>query len=407
MPNIRTFDSLKNPVYRLYYGGILGQMAAMNMQMVARSYLTYDITASAAILGALALAHAVPMTLLSLFGGVIADRMPKKYVLLIGLVGSTIVALGMALSLTFDYLSAERVSSWWILVASSVLQGVVMALMMPSRQAILPEIVGEEQLMNAVSLSTMGMSALRLFAPGIAGFLIDAYGFAAVYYTVAGAYVLSIVFITFLPRTSKITVRSRDAVDNIKEGFKYLRGQTSIMIILVIMLVTTVLAMPFQQLMPIFTEDILDVGASGLGILMSVSGAGAILVSLVLASLPNKRRGLMMLCGGIILGFALIGFSFSSSWPLSLSLIVIVGMGQNGQMALSNTLIQYYVQPEYRGRVMSILMMQFGLMSFSTFVAGALAEAVGIQWAVGGFAIGLAVMSIMALLFLHRVRNLD
>jgi MFS family permease len=279
--------------------------------------------------------------------------------------------------------------------------------MMPSRQAILPEIVGEEQLMNAVSLSTMGMNALRLFAPGIAGFLIDAVGFEAVYYTTGGMYILSIVFIIFLPLTSTIAIRGSDTFTNIKEGFKYLRGETSILLILVIMLVSTVLAMPFQQLMPIFTEDILDVGASGLGILMSVSGAGAILVSLVLASLPNKRRGLMMLVAGIILGLALIGFSFSSSWSLSLALIVIVGMGQNGQMALSNTLIQYYVTPEYRGRVMSILMMQFGLMSLSTFLAGALAEVFGIQWAVGSFAIGLAVMSVMALLFLRRVRDMD
>jgi len=240
-----------------------------------------------------------------------------------------------------------------------------------------------------------------------AGFLIDAVGFEAVYYTTGGMYILSIVFIIFLPLTSTIAIRGSDTFTNIKEGFKYLRGETSILLILVIMLVSTVLAMPFQQLMPIFTEDILDVGASGLGILMSVSGAGAILVSLVLASLPNKRRGLMMLVAGIILGLALIGFSFSSSWSLSLALIVIVGMGQNGQMALSNTLIQYYVTPEYRGRVMSILMMQFGLMSLSTFLAGALAEVFGIQWAVGSFAIGLAVMSVMALLFLRRVRDMD
>jgi len=405
--NLRTFSSFKNPVYVLYYGGMLGQMVGMNMQMLARSLLIYRLTDSAFILGAMSLAFAVPMVGLSLFGGVIADRVQKKYVLLVGQAASAAVSIGVGITLTLGYLSAENTGSWWILVASSVFQGIIMALMMPSRQAILPEIVGEEQLMNAVSLSTMGMNALRLFAPGIAGFLIDAVGFEAVYYTTGGMYILSIVFIIFLPLTSTIAIRGSDTFTNIKEGFKYLRGETSILLILVIMLVSTVLAMPFQQLMPIFTEDILDVGASGLGILMSVSGAGAILVSLVLASLPNKRRGLMMLVAGIILGLALIGFSFSSSWSLSLALIVIVGMGQNGQMALSNTLIQYYVTPEYRGRVMSILMMQFGLMSLSTFLAGALAEVFGIQWAVGSFAIGLAVMSVMALLFLRRVRDMD
>ena len=405
--NLRTFSSFKNPVYALYYGGMLGQMVGMNMQMLARSLLIYRLTDSAFILGAMSLAFAIPMVGLSLFGGVIADRVQKKYVLLVGQAASALVSAAVGLTLTLGYLSAENASSWWILVASSVFHGIIMSLMMPSRQAILPEIVGEEQLMNAISLSTVGMNALRPIASMVAGFLIEGVGFEAVYYTVAGMYVLSIVFIIFLPRTSTIAVRSSDAFDNIKEGFKYLRSESTIMLVLAIMLVSTVLAMPFQQLMPIFSEDILKVGASGLGILMGVSGAGAILVSLVLASLPNKKRGFMMLVAGIILGLALIGFSFSSLWPLSLVLIAIVGVGQNAQMALSNTLIQYYVKPEYRGRVMSILLMQFGLMAFSTFLAGALSEVWGVQWAVGGFAVGLAIMSVVALLFLRRVRDLD
>ena len=405
--NLRTFSSFKNPVYRLFYGGMLGQMVGMNMEMMARSLLIYRLTGSAFILGAMSLAFAIPMVSLSLFGGVIADRVQKKYVLLIGQAASAVVAVGVGLTLTLGYLSAENTGSWWILAVSSVLQGTIMALMMPSRQAILPEIVGEEQLMNAISLSTMGMNTLRMFAPALAGFLIDAIGFEAVYYTNAGMYLLSIVFVAFLPLTSRITIRSSSALTNIKEGLNYLRHETTLLIVLVFMLLSTVLAMPFMQLMPIFSEDILGVGASGLGWLMSVSGAGAILVSLVLASLPNKKRGLMMLVGGVILGMALVGFSFSNSWSLSLGLIAIVGIGQNGQMALSNTLIQYYVDPEYRGRVMSILLMQFGLMSFSTFLAGALAEVVGVQWAVGSFAIGLAFISILALSFLRRIRNLD
>lgn len=405
--NLRTFSSFKNPVYRLYYGGMLGQMVGMNMQMMARSLLIYRLTNSALILGAMSLAFAIPMVSLSLFGGVIADRVQKKYVLLFGQAASAIVSVGVGLTLTLGYLSVENTGSWWILAVSSLLQGTIMALMMPSRQAILPEIVGEEQLMNAVSLSSMGMNVLRLFAPLIAGFLIDAIGFDSVYYTTAGAYILSIIFVSFLPLTSTITIRSSSAWVNIKEGLNYIRGETTLLFILGFMLLSTVLAMPFMQLMPIFTEDILKVSASMLGILMGISGVGAITISLVLASLPNKKRGFMLLVAGIVLGLALVGFSFSTSLYLSMGMIAIVGLGQNGQMALSNTLIQYYVNPEYRGRVMSILLMQFGLMAFSTFLAGALAEAVGVQWALGGFAIGLVFMSILALSFLRRVRKLD
>ena len=136
----RTFSSLKNPAFRLYYGAMLGQRASMNMQLVARSLLIYRLTGSAAILGAVFMANALPLLSLSLFGGVIADRVHKKYVLLIGQASSAAVALGIALSLSLGYLSHENPGSWWILIFASLLQGTIMGLMIPSRQAIIPEL---------------------------------------------------------------------------------------------------------------------------------------------------------------------------------------------------------------------------------------------------------------------------
>jgi MFS family permease len=165
--------------------------------------------------------------------------------------------------------------------------------------------------------------------------------------------------------------------------------------------------MPYILLMPIFADDILKVGATGMGVLLSVSGIGAIAGSLTLASLPNKKRGTMLLVSSLILGLALVGFSLSSSWYLSLALIVFVGLGQTGRMTLGNTLLQYYTEDEYRGRVMSVYLMEFGLMSFGVFAAGLIAEAMGVQWAVGGFAIVLVFLSILALAFVPRLRKLD
>ena len=404
--NLRTFSSLKNPVYRLYYGALLSQMAAMNMQMIARSLLIYRITGSAAILGSMAVANAVPMLFLSLFGGVIADRVQKKYVVLIGHLSSAAVSLGIAIALTMGYLSVEHSGSWWVLIAASAFQGAIMGLIMPSREAIIREIVNAEQLLNAVSLNTMGMNAMRLFSPALTGILIDALGFQAVYYTMTGLYLIAVVFMIFLPRTSR-TSTGGSTIDGIKEGFRYIRHQTTILFVLGFLLLGIVLSMPYTLLMPIFCDDILKVGATGMGILMSVSGIGAVVGSLTLASLPNKKRGFMMLGSSLLLSFALVGFSFSNSWNISLALIVFVGLGQAGQMTLAGTLIQYYVDPEYLGRVMSILMMQFGLISFGTFAAGLLAEAVGVQWAVGGFAMGLTFLSILALTFISHIRNLE
>ena len=405
--NLRTFLAFKNPVYRLYYGGMLGQMASMNMQMVARSYLIYRITGSATVLGAMNLANAIPMLCLSLFGGAIADQVQKKYVLLAGQAVSAVLSLGVALALTFDYLSAENTGSWWVLIVTALFQGAVMGLMMPSRQAIISEIVGEQQLMNAISLNTMGMNTLQIIAPAVTGFLIDAAGFEAAYYSMTGMYLVSVTFFYFMPLTSRMTIRGGGALSNIKGGIKYLRGESIILMVLLISLFMVLLSMPYSMLMPVFAEDILKVGASGMGILMSVSGVGAIVGSITLASLPNRKRGVMLLGSGILLGLALTGFSFSKSWPLSLGMIVFVGLGQTGRMTLSNTLVQYYVNSEYLGRVMSIFMMQFGLTSFGTFLAGVLSDAIGAERALGGFAIALIVFSLVAIIFFKRIRQLE
>jgi len=407
LKNLRTFSSFKNPVFRLFYGGLLGQIGAMNMQFIAGSLLLYRLTGSAAILGVMFLANALPMLTLSLIGGVIADRVPKKYVVLIGQAGSALISLTIALALTLGYLSSEIAGSWWILVVSGVLQGTIMGLMMPSRQAILPEIVGEEELMNAVSLTMMGMNILQIFAPAIAGFLVDAFDFKAVYYTMTGLYIAAVVFFIFMPRTGTKSVLGGSALNDIKEGLKYIRKETNILLVLGFSLLAVILSMPYAMLLPVFADDVLKVGASGLGMMMSVIGTGAIFSSITLASLPNKNRGVMLLTSGVLLGLALTAFSFSNSWPLSLSILVFVGIGQTMRMTLSNTLVQYYVDSIYRGRVMSLYMMQFGLASFSTFGAGLIAEAVGVQWAVGGFAMVLVAMSILALIFLLRIRKLD
>lgn len=405
--NLRTFNSFKNPIFRLYYGGMLGQMAAMNMQMIAGSLLLKRLTESPAIVGWMSLANAIPMVSMSFFGGVIADRVEKKFVMLFGQVAFAIISLAIALALTFGYLSPEREGSWWILVVSSVLQGATMGLAMPARQAIINDIVNEEELMNAISLNFMGMNALQLFAPALAGFMVAAFDFKAVYYMMTGLYIMAIVFFTLMPRIGiRASGRAR-ALTDIKAGLQYVWQEKTIFTILALSFIAVVLSMPYGMLMPFFADDVLKVGARGMGVLMSVSGAGAMVASITLASLPNRRRGLMMLGGGILLGVSLTAFAFSTLWPLSLALIVCVGIGGTVRMTLTNTLVQYYVEDEYRGRVMSLFMMQFGLSSFGTVIAGLVAEAFGVQWSVGGFAMALIVISILAVFLLPNLRRLD
>ena len=406
--NLRTFSSLKNPVFRLYYAAMLGQMAAMNMQMFARLFLVYQVSGqSIIILGVMGLANAVPMLFLSLFGGVIADRAQKKYVLLVGQAASAVVSLAVALTLTLGYLSAEHPGSWLILVVAALLQGTIMGLMMPSRQAIIPEIVGEEQLMNAVALNMFGMNVFRILGPGLAGLMVGWFDYASVYYVMTGMYLIAVFFVMLMPRTGTISLRGRGALADVMDGVRYVWHETTLLLILLITLITVLLSMPYMMLMPAIANDVLSIDEGRAGFLLSVSGIGAIIGSLILASLPNKRRGLIMLLSGLMLGIALVAFSFSPWYYVSMLVMIFLGMGQTGRMTLGNTLLQYYTKDAYRGRVMSLYMMEFGLTSFGVFFAAVLGEAIGVQWAVGGMAIALVVVSILLLAFIPRIRKLD
>lgn len=404
----KTFDSFRNPAYRLFYGGLVGQWFSMNAQIVARSLLIYRISGSGVLLGVVAIANAVPAVIFSPLGGAMADRMQKRNILLYTQLGSAVISLSITLSLITGYLSPQRPDSWWILIVSALFQGVVMGFMMPARQAIVPEIVSKEQVMNATSLTNMGMNVFQLIAPALAGFLIDAFNFAFVYFLSTCFIIFGTVCIAIMPRTRVMTnVRFGNTLSVIREGVQFIRHNNIILLVVIVSLLGMALGFPFRQLMPMFTEDILNVGATGMGILLGVSGIGAIVTSLILASLPNRKRGMMLLLSIMVLGLALIGFAFSRWWLLSLIIVLFVGLGLTAQRTLGSTLIQYYVDIEYRGRVMSFFMMGIGLASLGTFFGGLIAEIIGIQWSIGGLAIILTLITVIIYVFIPQLRNLD
>ena len=404
---LRAFESLRNPVYRFYYVSMVCQWSAINMDMVARSLLLYRLTGSGAILGGMALANAIPTILLSLLGGAIADRVQKKYVLLVGQSTAVIVSLGIAVALSTGYLSTEHSGSWWVLIACSALQGGIVGIVMPSRQAIIPEIVSEQQVMNAVSLNILGQNTFRLLAPAVTGVLIDTVDFDVVYYIMTGIYFLGTILVVFMPTTSTINLRRSSTLTDVLEGVRYIRQQTTILLIIILTLTGIILTMPFMQLLPMFTEDILKVSATNMGLLLTISGLGAILASLALAYLPKKKQGLILLVSSLIVSLALVFFSFSHWWHLSLVLIFFIGVGMSGHQTASISLVQYYTEAKYRGRMMSFLMMGLGFAGLGSFFAGILAQAVGVQWSVGGLAMLFVLISILIFTLTPRLRKLD
>ena len=282
-----------------------------------------------------------------------------------------------------------------------------MGLMMPSRQAIISEIVEDEDVLNAVSLNTMGMNVFRILAPAATGFLINAFDFSVVYYISTAMYGMAGFCMFLMPKTAQKFSEGSSALADIVDGLRYIRQRKTMLLVLVATLFVMICGLPFMHLMPMVTEDILDVGEVGLGILFSVSGIGAIVGSLILASAPSRKRGIIMLVSGIIMGLALMGFAFSTWWLVSVFVVIFVGLGQTGHRASGNSLAQNYTEPEYRGRVMSFMMMGLGFSSLGTFVAGVLAEAIGIEWAIGGLALLLVASSVSLLVFTPRLRELE
>jgi MFS family permease len=404
--SVRTFESLKVRDYRFYFSSNFFQMACMNMQMLASGWFMYTLTGSSALLGLTMLANAIPQLVLSPFGGTIADRLPKKATILVGLVASLALALWIAVSISLD------VITWHYLVISSLIQGGIMALIMPARQSFITEVVGRENLMNAVALNAATMNVTQLSAPALAGFIVAWADISGVYYLMAGLY--GVAFLSLLPirpvsrANNGMPARGRRSVlGDIKDGLVYVRNNTTLTSILLLTFFTVVFSMPFRLLLPVFTEDVLMVGPDKLGLLISVSGIGALAGSLAIASFASKRRGMLFLHTGLVTGLTILAFSVTTSYSVALVIMVIAGLAQSGRMALSNTLLQSYTEDAYLGRVMSLFMMQWGVTSLGTFGVSVLAEFIGIQPAVAMTGVLLVATSLYYYVFSPRVRSLE
>ena len=391
----------------MYFLGLIGIWGSFSMNQVAQTYLMYEITGSTAMLGVITLASTAPILTLSLFGGAVADRFPKKLLIMVSHAGFIVIFLGYAVADITGYLSQAHPESWWVLLTGGLLMGVIIALSMPARGAIIPEIVDRERLMNAVSLNVMGMSFFQMTIPVIAGYIIADFGYGAIFFIMAGINATAIFFNSLLPRIPTRPVVNKNVMIDIKEGFKYVLTNRTILLVLILFISSVLLVNPLQMLMPVFAKDILNVGVEGQGTLMSLMGLGSIVVSFLLASFPSRRRGLTLLISNICMGAAMVSFAFSTLWPLSMIMMVLIGMGRIGADACGNTLIQSYTDPAILGRVNSIVMLSFGLGGSGSLIVGVLAEAIGAPWALGLFAIILIISSLIAIVFLPSVRKLN
>ncbi len=398
----KTFYSLRFREFRFLWLGMVFLMMGMQMQMIVRGYLTYELTSSPFILGLVNAGFAIPMLSLALFGGAVADRMERKRVIQIGQCMAVVLALFVGISIVTDTIT------WIHLLFVSMVQGAQFSFLMPARQALVPQLVGRDNLTNAMSLDAAAMSITTLIAPAVGGVLYTVIGPEGVYFLVAGMGVLAVVF------TSMVSARGGSAnrpsvpmASDIAQGLRYVVNSPIVLVLLVMGLATALLAMPFRFLMPVFVVDVYNRGPESLGLLVTIMGLGSLVGALFIATLGKKNRGLLLLAGSFISAIALMLVAAIPIYYAAAGLMVLMGLGDAGRRTLNQALIMEEVDDEYRGRVMSVFMMNFGLMPLGVLPAGALAERFGGQFAIMLLGVLLLLTTAAVLLTQRRLRELN
>src|SRR5579875_442303 len=378
-----TFRALQHRNFQLFFGGQLISLIGTWMDTVAEAWLVYRLTGSSLLLGTVAFAGQIPVFLLSPLGGMVADRWKRRSVVIATQTLSMIIA-GCLAALTLS-----GIVKVWEVVMLAAFMGMVNAFDIPARQAFLVDMVGREDLMNAIALNSSMFNGARVIGPAVAGILVAGIGEGWCFFANSVSYIPVITGLLLMKIPYReIEHRGESALEHIAEGFRFVHRTMPIYSLLLLLGLVSLVAMPYSVLMPVFAARILHGNARTLGILMGATGIGALIGALLLASktgLKGLGSWVAFSCAGF--GAALILFSFSQWYLASIAFLVPVGFFMMVQMASSNTLIQAMVPDRLRGRTMAVYSMMFmGMAPLGSLLAGVLAEHIGAQWtvAIGG-----------------------
>jgi len=401
MYKVSTFESLRYRNFRLFWCGQLISLIGSWIQNVAQGWLVLELTNSPFLLGLVNSIGSLPVLFLSMFAGVIADRVRKRNLIIVTQTALTILAFALGI-LT----STGLVKIWHVLIIV-FLVGVVNAFDMPARQSFVIELVGRETLMNAIALNSSIFNAARTIGPAIAGIIVSSLGVAGCFYINAISFIPVIIGLSLI--NGEFRVKREDSstslIEDLKLGLKYLRSNQNVFVIILMVAINSIFGMPYTVFMPVFARDIFKVGARGLGFLMASVGIGALIGALVVASIGwYRKKGRILFVGIFSFSVFLIIFSLSKSYVLGLLMLILTGFFMIMFTATANTLVQTYVRDDMRGRVMSIYTTFFaGMAPFGSLQAGAISSRWGVSTAVF---LGGVINLFMATFILVRFRSI-
>src|SRR3954467_1882642 len=396
----RTFSALKHRNFRLFFTGQLISFTGTWMTTTAQGWLVYQLTGSKALLGIVAAAASAPMLIFATWGGWLADRYPKRSVIVCTQISSMILSLAMAA------LVWTKIVQPWQIVALAVFGGITMAFDMPARQSFIIEMTSRDDLMNAISLSSSAFNCARIVGPSIAGFLMAHLGIALCFLFDGVSFipVIAGLLLMRLPKKEIALASASGPLAQALEGFRYVWGTRRVLTILALFTVVGIFGWSYSVLLPAFAQDILHLGANGYGLLMAGSGVGALIAALTVASAGHMLPTRTMALGGVwIFSLALVLFAYTRNLYLCTGLLALVGFGVVLYFSTSNTVLQSIVPDEMRGRVMGIWALIFGgMIPLGSLEAGLMADMLGTP---ATMAIGALICALAAFVTLSVIRR--
>ncbi len=367
---VGTFKSLKHRNFRLLWFGLLFSSAGQWIQQITLGWLVYDLTGSAALLGLVNGLRAVPFLLTGPLAGVLADRLDRRRLMFWTQVFLLVLSFLFGLDIVLG-----RLQVWHIFIFT-LFTGIAWSFNQPVRQSVVPEVVPREDLANAIALNSAGFNITRVVGPGLGGMMIALFGVAGNFFIQSAAYLL-VAFMAYQLKLPPVKGRLEETsiLKDLKEGIRFVLAHVQLRNQMLMGLIPTVLALPYMSIMPVFAADVLGVGPEGLGLLMSAPGIGAVAGTLLIASSPRlQSRPAILYVAAVCLGLSLFALALTRAMFPALAVLVLIGGFQITYMSTNNTLLQLICPDHMRGRVMSLYMLNQGLMPLGSLFAGTAAQ---------------------------------
>lgn len=408
-PGIRlpaALASLRYRNYRLLWMGQLVSSSGDWMDQVALNWLVvsqlYDGREAALPVAVLNASRLVPILVFTPIGGVLADRMERRRLMM------STQASAMVMALVLATLVATGLVEFWMVLVIAIGRGVMLSFNMPARQSLISELVPPEALMNAIALNSATINLTRVAGPLIAAiFFVTPLGIPGAFYFNGFSFIAVLIGLAIMEIPPHPPRVRRGMLSELAGGFSYINRSVVLRTLVVLATVPMIFGMPYQAMAAIVAKDVLGTGGEGFGLLTAATGVGAVGGALTVASLPSDaRKGRLMLIGLCCFSLSIIAFAASSWFVASIVAMAAVGVSQQIYLASNNTLLQLHAEDEYRGRVMSTLFLSRGMVPLGTLMAGVLTTLVGVQWALGSMASVLLVLALLTARAVPRVRTL-